>query len=151
MTFLEKSRTLLASIEIDAGGDLPRSSTPGERAIVFAAYVTLNIAAALFSGFAAVTYLINHSYPRAQMEIKRLPMSWMPRLGGALAAGAVGLLVGFAVHIVGTLAALGLVLYFIGAFIAHMRVGSRNLVGWAIFFATTVATLWVNLAHHGIS
>jgi hypothetical protein len=117
---------------------------------VFVAYVTLNIAAAVFTAIASFTYLINHSYPRAQMEMKRLPMSWMPRLGAVLAAGSIGLLVGFAVHVIGTLASLGLVLYFIGAFIAHMRVGSRNLVGWAIFFVTTVATFVVNLLHHGI-
>jgi hypothetical protein len=117
---------------------------------MFAAYVTINILASLFTGMAAVTYLIGHSYPKAQAEMKRLPSSWLPRLGLALAAGSLGLLVGFAVHVVGTLAALGLVLYFIGAFIAHMRVGSRKLVGWAVFFLTSVAALWVNLAYHGI-
>ena len=116
---------------------------------MFAAYVTLNIAAAVFTGFAAFTYLINHSYPRAQTEMKRLPLSWMPRLGTALAAGSIGLLAGFAVPIIGTLASLGLVLYFSGAFIAHLRVGSRKLVGWAVFFVTTVATFVVNLAYHG--
>jgi hypothetical protein len=30
-----------------------------------------------------------------------------------------------------------------------MRVGSRKLAGWAIFFVTTVAALVVNLAYHG--
>ncbi len=32
--------------------------------------------------------------------------------------------------------------------VAHLRVGSRNLVGWAVFFVTAVAALAVNLAHH---
>ena len=117
---------------------------------MFVAYVTINIVAAVFVGIAAVTYLIGHPYPRAQAEMKRLPMSWMPRLGLTLAAGTVGLLVGFAVPVIGTLASIGLVLYFVGAFIAHMRVGSRKLAGWAIFFVTTVAVLWVNLAYHGL-
>ncbi|GIJ77402.1 DoxX family protein [Micromonospora phaseoli] len=117
---------------------------------MFVAYVTINILAALFTGIAAVTYLIGHPYPKAQTEMKRLPISWMPRLGTALAAGSLGLLVGFAVPAVGTLASFGLVLYFIGAFIAHLRVGSRKLVGWAVFFVTSVATLVVNLAHHGL-
>ncbi|MET7707300.1 DoxX family protein [Micromonospora sp. NPDC005413] len=116
---------------------------------MFAAYVTINILAALFTGIAAVTYLINHAYPREQMEMKRLPISWMPRLGATLAVGSLGLLAGFLVPVLGTLASLGLVLYFIGAFIAHMRVGSRKLVGWAVFFATVVAALVVNLAYHG--
>ncbi|MEK8108307.1 DoxX family protein [Micromonospora sp. M12] len=116
---------------------------------MFATYVTINILASLFTAIAATTYLINHDYPREQMEMKRLPLTWMPRLGLTLAAGSLGLLVGFAVPVVGTLASLGLVLYFIGAFIAHARVGSRKLVGWAVFFVTVVAAFVVNLAYHG--
>jgi hypothetical protein len=114
---------------------------------VFAAYVTVTIVAAVVTGSAAVTYLIGHDYPKAQADMKRLPRSWVPRLGLCLAAGSLGLLAGFAVPLVGTLAAAGLVLYFIGAFVAHMRVGSRKLVGWAVFFVTTVATLILNLIH----
>jgi hypothetical protein len=115
---------------------------------MFAAYVTVTIVAALFTGSAAVTYLIGHDYPKAQADIKRIPRSWVPRLGAVLAAGALGLLAGFAVPLVGTLAAAGLVLYFTGALIAHLRVGSRNLVGWAVFFVTVVANLVVNVAYH---
>jgi hypothetical protein len=94
------------------------------------------------------TYLIGHDYPKAQLDMKRLPRSWMPGLGMVLAAGSSGLLAGFAVPPLGTLAAAGLVLYFIGALIAHVRVGSRKLVGWAVFFVTAVAVLVVNLSHH---
>src|SRR6185295_9839324 len=108
---------------------------------MYAAYVTVTVIAAVLAGIAAVTYLIDHDYPRAQIDMKRLPRSWMPRLGGALAAGSLGLLAGFAVPLVGVLAAAGLVLYFVGALIAHLRVGSRQLVGWAVFFATSVAAL----------
>src|SRR4051812_8838093 len=114
---------------------------------MFAAYVTVPLLAVLFNGSAAVTYLIGHPYPRAQADIKRLPRSWVPRLGLALAAGSLGLLAGFAVPILGVLAAAGLVLYFIGALIAHLRVGSRDLVGWAVFFVTAVGALTVNIAH----
>ncbi|MEW1587930.1 DoxX family protein [Micromonospora vinacea] len=115
---------------------------------MFAAYVTVTILASVFTGFAAVTYLIGHDYPKAQADMKRVPRSWVPRLGLALAAGSLGLLAGFAVPLLGTLAAAGLVLYFIGALIAHLRVGSRQLVGWAVFFASVVAALIVNVLHH---
>ncbi|MFI6268027.1 DoxX family protein [Micromonospora zamorensis] len=115
---------------------------------MYAAYVTVTILASVFTGVAAVTYLIGHDYPKAQMGMKRLPRSWMPRLGTALAAGSLGLLAGFAVPPLGTLAAAGLVLYFVGALIAHLRVGSRQLVGWAVFFSTSVAALVLNLVHH---
>jgi hypothetical protein len=117
---------------------------------MFAAYVTINIVASVFTGSAAVTYLIGHPFTKAQMDMKRLPSSWMPRLGAALAAGSLGLLVGFAVPVLGTIASFGLVLYFIGAFIAHLRVGSRKLVGPAVFFVTVVAASIVNVAHHGL-
>jgi hypothetical protein len=115
---------------------------------MFAAYVTITVLAAVFTGFAAVTYLIGHDYPKAQADLKRVPRSWVPLLGVCLAAGSAGLLAGFAVPLLGTLAAAGLVLYFVGALIAHLRVGSRNLVGWGVFFATAVAALAVNLGHH---
>ncbi|WP_433652877.1 DoxX family protein [Micromonospora zamorensis] len=115
---------------------------------MYAAYVTVTILASVFTGVAAVTYLIGHDYPKAQMDMKRLPRAWMPRLGTALAAGSLGLLGGFAVPPLGTLAAAGLVLYFVGALIAHLRVGSRQLVGWAVFFSTSAAALVLNLVHH---
>lgn len=113
-----------------------------------ATYVTVTIIASVFTGIAALTYLIGHDYPKAQADLKRVPRSWVPRLGVALAAGSLGLLAGFAVPLLGLLAAAGLVLYFVGALIAHLRVGSRNLIGWAVFFTTEVAALAVNLAHH---
>ncbi|MET7419905.1 DoxX family protein [Dactylosporangium sp. NPDC005555] len=113
-----------------------------------AAYVTLTIVAAFLTGSAAVTYLIGHEYPKAQADLKRIPRKFVPVLGALLAAGSLGLLAGFAVPVVGTIAAAGLVLYFIGALVAHLRVGSRDLVGWAVFSVTVVATLAVGLAHN---
>jgi uncharacterized membrane protein len=66
-----------------------------------------------------------------------------------LAAGTLGLLAGLAVPLLGTLAATGLVLYFIGAIIAHVRVGSRDIVGGIVFLATAVAILVLGLLDHG--
>ncbi|WP_432968000.1 DoxX family protein [Dactylosporangium sp. CA-233914] len=114
---------------------------------MFAAYVTVTCVAAVFTGSAAVTYLLGHDYPKAQADMKRIPRSWVPVLGLLLAAGTLGLLAGFAVPLLGTLAAGGLVLYFVGALIAHLRVGSRKLVGWAAFFVTVAAAFAVNLGY----
>ena len=115
---------------------------------MFAAYVTLTIVAAVFNGAAAVTYLSGHEYPKTQADMKGVPRSWVPVLGSLLAAGTLGLLAGFVVPLLGVLAAAGLVLYFTGAFVAHLRVGSRQLVGPAVFFVTAVATLVAGVAHH---
>jgi hypothetical protein len=125
-----------------------RSTSTWKGRALFAAYVTITILASVFTAIAAVTYFIGHEYPKAQMDMKRLPHSWMPMLGTFLALGSVGLLVGFGIPLVGILASVCLVLYFIGALIAHLRVGSRKLVGWAVFTVTVVTTLVVNLAHH---
>lgn len=117
--------------------------------IVFAAYLTVTIVGAVFNGAAAVTYLIGHDYPKAQVDMKGLSRTWVPVLGSMLAAGTVGLVAGLAVPLLGTLAAVCLVLYFIGAIIAHLRVGSRDIIGGIVFLATAVAVLILGLAYHG--
>ncbi|KPI20506.1 hypothetical protein OK074_1335 [Actinobacteria bacterium OK074] len=117
---------------------------------MFAAYVTVTILGAVFNGAAAVTYLIGHEYPKTQADMKGIPRKWVPVLGLLLAAGTVGLLAGLAVPLLGTLAAVGLVLYFVGAIFAHLRVGSRNIVGGIVFLATAVAALTLGILHHGV-
>ncbi|MET7476295.1 DoxX family protein [Streptomyces sp. NPDC005648] len=116
---------------------------------MFAAYLTVTLLGAGFNGAAAVTYLIGHEYPKTQADMKGLPRKWVPVLGMLLAAGTVGLLAGLAVPVLGTLAACGLVLYFVGAIIAHLRVGSRNIVGGIVFLATAVAALVLGWSYHG--
>ncbi|MGX9890172.1 DoxX family protein [Streptomyces sp. NPDC002276] len=116
---------------------------------MFAAYLTVTILGAVFNGAAAVTYLIGHEYPKTQADMKGLPRKWVPVLGMLLAAGTAGLLAGLAVPVLGTLAASGLVLYFIGAIIAHLRVGSRNVVGGIVFLGTAIAALVLGLDYHG--
>ncbi len=116
---------------------------------LFAAYLTVTILGALFNGAAAVTYLIGHEYPKTQADMKGIPRKYVPVLGTLLAAGTVGLLAGLAVPLLGTLAATGLILYFIGAIIAHLRVGSRNIVGGIVFLTTATAVLILGLLDHG--
>ncbi|MFJ9713831.1 DoxX family protein [Streptomyces sp. NPDC101234] len=72
----------------------------------------------------------------------------MRSLGALLAAGALGLPAGFAVPVLGALAA-GLTLYFVGAYCAHMRVQDRQLGPWAVFFWLAAAASAVNLAYDG--
>ena len=116
---------------------------------MFAAYITVTLLGAVFNGAAALTYLIGHEYPKTQADMKGIPRKWVPVLGMLLAAGTAGLLAGLAVPLLGTLAASGLVLYFVGAIIAHLRVGSRNVVGGIVFLSTAIAALILGLAHHG--
>ncbi len=127
----------------------PATLSPQSGENVNIAFVTVTIIGAVFNGAAAVTYLIGHEYPKTQADMKGIPRKYVPVLGSLLAAGTVGLLVGLAVPVLGTLAACGLILYFIGAIIAHLRVGSRDIVGGIVFLITAVAVLALGLLDHG--
>ena len=117
---------------------------------MFASYVAVTVLAAAFNGLTATANLIGHDYPRRQADMLRVPRSWVRPLGMLLAAGALGLLAGFVVPALGIAAAAGLVLYFTGALVAHLRVRDRHFGKWALFFVLAVAALVVNLAYHGL-
>ena len=55
-----------------------------------------------------------------------VPLRLLPVLAGLEIAGAVGILIGLAVEPLGIAAATGLVLYFVGAVIGHLRVGDTR-------------------------
>jgi hypothetical protein len=62
-------------------------------------------------------------------EVVRVPMKWFPWLAACEFAGAAGLLIGLAWPPIGMAAAVGLVLYFLGAIVAHLRVGDIKGIG----------------------
>lgn len=78
----------------------------------------------------------------------QVPRLWMVPLGMLLASGAAGLLAGFAVPELGTAAAIGLVIYFICAVSAHLRVHDSEIGGAAFFLLMAVAALTAGLAYH---
>lgn len=115
-----------------------------------AVHLLVNLLTAAVIGAASVANLTGHDYPKRQADIMRVPRAWIRPLGTLLGAGALGLLAGLVVPVLGTLAAGGLVLYFIGAFGAHLRVGDRHFAAWAGCFTLTVAALVLNvLAYRG--
>jgi hypothetical protein len=76
-----------------------------------------------------------------------IPHSWLFPLGAAKLAGAVGLLVGIAVPVIGLAAALGLVLYFVGAVLAVARARwYHHLPFPAAFFLLAAASFALRLA-----
>ncbi|MEU7867339.1 DoxX family protein [Dactylosporangium sp. NPDC049140] len=62
-----------------------------------------------------------------------VPHAWYPWLATAELAGVAGLLAGLAWRPLGTAAATGLTLYFIGALAAHLKAGDRTGLGPAGF------------------
>ena len=77
-------------------------------------------------GAAMVAFSAGATFLRAEFVVQSLtdygvPLSWLPWLGTAKAAGALGLLVGLFVPAIGVLAAAAVVLYFVGAVITVAR------------------------------
>ena len=64
-----------------------------------------------------------------------VPLSWFPFLGAAEVAGGVGLLVGLGVAPLGMAAAIGLVLYFLGAVGAHVKANDTKGIPPALVLA----------------
>jgi hypothetical protein len=85
-------------------------------------------------------------------EVVRVPMKWFPWLAACEFTGAAGLLLGIVVAPVGLAAAGGLVVYFLGAIIAHLRVGDVKGISTPAFpFGLAVACLVTRIhsAYHG--
>ncbi|MFC0629155.1 DoxX family protein [Kribbella deserti] len=76
-----------------------------------------------------------------------VPESWIPWLAALKAAGATGLLLGLlGVPYVGTAAAVGLVVFFIGAVLTHIRAKAISTIGAPVaYLALAVATLTLGL------
>lgn len=76
-----------------------------------------------------------------------VPLSWFPYLAACELAAAAGLLVGIAWAPAGIAAAIGLILYMIGAMIAHLRVGdTRGLTTPLIPMIIGIAALVTRIA-----
>ncbi|WP_436500603.1 DoxX family protein [Actinokineospora sp. HUAS TT18] len=91
---------------------------------MFTAYVVVTIATVLLNAAAAVADFRKPAWILANMTSYGVPHAWLPWLGIAKAAGAVGLVVGFAIPALGVVTAVCLTLYFLGAviFVARARV-----------------------------
>ena len=122
---------------------------------MFTAYVVvtlLAIAAYTFSGVAALV----HFKPILPGMVKAgVPESWLTfPIGTLKTAGAVGLLLGvIGVPLIGTAAAVGLILFFVCAIYTHMRAGDYSpQFGLALgFLLLAVAALVLDLATAGVS
>jgi len=70
-----------------------------------------------------------------------VPSNWHPRLAVAEIAGAVGMVLGLWVPALGVAAAVGVVLYFVGACIAHVRVSDNEVAAPIIFIVLAVVVI----------
>jgi DoxX-like family len=85
-------------------------------------YIIVALLAAAFVGFSAWALFAHAGFIMEPLDRLQVPRSWWPWLATAKATGAVGLVVGLFVPVIGALAAICLVLYFGGAIITTLRV-----------------------------
>lgn len=112
------------------------------------AYVVVTIVVALANGYAAVLNFAGAESVRVVADEVRVSPRWMIPFGILLACGAVGLLAGFAVPVLGMAAAIGLVVYFICAVSAHIRVRDPKVAGAVSFLVMAAGALVVGLGYH---
>ncbi len=111
-------------------------------------YIAITILVALANGYAASLDFVGAESVKLVADRVHVAHGWMVPLGLCLAAGAAGLLLGFAVPALGTAAAVGLVLYFVCALCAHIRVRDCHVGGAISFLILAVAALTTDLADH---
>jgi hypothetical protein len=85
------------------------------------AYIVVTVLGAAMVAFSAGCVFLHAKWVVQPLTDYGVPRSWWPWLGAAKTAGAAGLLVGLFVPIIGVIAALAVVLYFVGAVITVVR------------------------------
>jgi hypothetical protein len=111
--------------------------------IVYIAVTVLAVAANLFSAGAD---FVRYKQVAINMARAGVPESWMTTLGILKTAGALGLLVGIGVPLIGVAAAVGLSLFFVGAVITHVRGRFYSFTLPVSFLTLAVAALVLRLA-----
>ncbi len=115
---------------------------------MYTTYVAITILVALANSYAAALNFVGAESVKVVANKVQVSQRCMIPLGILLAAGALGLLIGLAVPALGVAAAIGLVVYFICALSAHVRVRDPKVAGAFSFLALAVAALITNLGYH---
>ncbi|MFC8871211.1 DoxX family protein [Streptomyces sp. NPDC057148] len=112
------------------------------------AYVTVTVVAIVAHAGIAVADLLRAPFVLANSAEVGVPSSWLPWLAGLKGAGAAGLLVGLlGVRPLGIAAAVGLVLFFVGAVAAHVRARVFHNIAFPLgYLALSTAALVVGVA-----
>jgi DoxX-like family len=103
-----------------------------------AAYVVVTLVGAGLVGFSAGSVFFRAKWVVEPLGEYGVPRSWWTWLGVAKAAGAVGLLVGLWVPVIGVLAGVGLVIYFLGAVITVARARWYSHLGFPLVYMAPV-------------
>ncbi|QIS09685.1 DoxX family protein [Nocardia arthritidis] len=106
------------------------------------AYHIVGVVAALWIGFSGYSLFAQKEFVVEPLVEYGVPKSWWNWLALAKSAGALGLLAGFFVPVLGIAAAVALILYFLGAAATTIRAHSyRTTVFPLLYLAPAAATL----------
>ena len=110
------------------------------------AFVIVTVLAAAALTFSATADFLRYQKVLASMARAHVPESWLPKLGAIKGAGAIGLLVGLGIPAIGVAAAVGVVLFFVGAIITHVRAGWYSFGFPAVYLLLGIGSLLLGLA-----
>lgn len=114
---------------------------------MFVLYVTLTVVTAIAAAAGIWLNYTHHPIPVTAAKQVQVPESWLVPLGTLQGAGALGLITGFVFPPIGLAAATGLVLFFVGAVIAHLRAGDRHFSAVLPALSLVTATLAVTVVY----
>jgi uncharacterized membrane protein YphA (DoxX/SURF4 family) len=114
------------------------------------AYLVVTILLAALVLFSGVGKLRNDPHiVKVIHETVGVPMKYFPALAACEFAGAAGLILGIWWPLLGTAAAVGLVIYFSGAIVSHLRVSDLKGIGpAALLWTMSAAALCLRILSH---
>lgn len=113
------------------------------------AYVVVTVVTIVANIGIAVADYANAKFVLANSGAVGVSPSWIPTLATLKLAGGIGLFIGLlGVRAIGIAAAVGLVLFFIGAVAVHIRAGAlRTLAFPASYLGLSIASLVLAITH----
>src|SRR5215831_2060672 len=104
------------------------------------AYLVITLAFAFMVAFSGLGKIRHDPLPiRVIHETVGVPLKYFPLLAACEFAGASGLVLGIWLAPLGVAAGIGVVLYFVGAIVSHLRVGDVKGIGPAAFMLRVAA------------
>ena len=110
------------------------------------AYVVVAVLTAAANAYAATVDFTRPEWLLRNMAKARVPQAWLRSLGALKAAGALGVVLGIGVPLLGVAASVGLVLFFIGALITHVRARYWDIAPAVAFLLLAVGSLVLRVA-----
>jgi hypothetical protein len=113
---------------------------------MFTAYIVVSLLTAAALIFSATADFIRYERVLANMNRAGVRQSWLTTLATLKAAGVIGILIGIGVPLIGAAAAIGVILFFTGAIVTHIRAHWYSFTYPAVYLLLAVATLVLGLA-----